>query len=129
MSTVRGLLPWLVLVVGCARLPVFTGQTDQGWVTFRVPTAREPSDILPAFRASARWAGCGTDPLFERRGRSKLTYGHVAHCDEGILAVVLFEDALVVGCHSPMTLPQCQALFARICEARDEMMAPASWAR
>jgi hypothetical protein len=116
------------LIAGCApslpRYPPFHGEETEAWLAYEVPLSRDPSDLLPAFEASARSHGCSTDRLGSDNrvniaGEMRSFYGVAATCDEGTIALVTLEGGLVrIGCAKPSTRERCDSLLHEISEAR-----------
>jgi hypothetical protein len=125
--TVRAIL-LVSLVTGCApslpRYPPFHGQETDAWIAYEVPVGRDPSDLLPAFEASARSHGCSThqigrDAETTVAGELRFFYGVTATCDEGTIALVTLAGGRVrVGCAKPSTRERCDFLLQEISEAR-----------
>jgi hypothetical protein len=106
------------------RYPPFHGEETEAWIAYEVPLSRDPSDLLPAFEASARSHGCsteriGSDTRPNIEGEIRSSYGVAATCDEGTIALVTLVGGRVrVGCAKPSTRERCDYLLQEISEAR-----------
>jgi hypothetical protein len=117
------------VVAGCApalpRHPSFRGQETDAWLAYQVELPeRDPSELLPAFEASARSHGCSTERLGAAAdpniaGELRSFYGVMATCDEGAIALVTLAGGRVrIGCAKPTTRVRCDFLLHEISEAR-----------
>jgi hypothetical protein len=119
-----------VALTGCTtttrtpKFPSFQGHQTDSWLAYEVELGREPSDLLPAFEASARAYGCSTEQLgggAEQNigGELRHWYGISASCDDENIALVTLVGARVrVGCTKPTTRERCDLLLRKISEAR-----------
>jgi hypothetical protein len=118
----------VALVASCApslpRYPPFHGEETDTWIAYEVPVGRDPSDLLPAFEASARSHGCsteriGSDTRPNIAGEMRSFYGVAATCDEGTIALVTLAGGRAsIGCTKPSTRERCDFLLREISEAR-----------
>ena len=118
----------MCLITGCApslpRYPPFHGEETDTWIAYEVPVGRDPSDLLPAFEASARGHGCSTEQIGRSAeptvsGELRFSYGVTATCDEGTIALVTLVGGRVrIGCAKPTTRERCDFLLQEISEAR-----------
>jgi len=104
-------------------VPLFQGVETDYWLAEETePVGRD--DILPAFRASARNYGCGTEQLGNEHsanivGEMRGYYGITASCDEGTIALITLVGGRVsIGCAKPTTHQACDALLRNISQAR-----------
>ena len=132
MGDLLGKRAWVlfpVLVLSCATttstpsMPTFLGYETERWLVLELePVGRD--DLLPAFQASARRYGCGTEQLgneFSANifGERRSYYGVSASCREGTIALVTLVDARVsIGCAKPTTRQACDLLLHNISQAR-----------
>jgi hypothetical protein len=103
--------------------PLFEGE-DAAWLVYDVQLPEERGDLLQAFEASAKGAGCHTELV----GRShdavisgwRTSFNGVeASCSDGTIQLVTMEGARVrVGCRKPVTREQCDGLLQKISESR-----------
>jgi hypothetical protein len=118
----------LAACAGCtpaSTYPAFRGRETESWIAYEETLPeRDPSDLLPAFEASARTLGCSTEQLgYESdpnvAGEMRQMYGISATCDEGTIALVTLVGSRVrIGCTKPMTRDRCDTLLRKISEAR-----------
>jgi hypothetical protein len=119
----------VALVASCTpslpRYPPFAGEETNDWSAYELNVpGREPSDLLPAFEASARSHGCSTDRLgadtrLNIAGEMRSFYGVAATCDEGTIALVTLVGGRVrIGCAKPSTRERCDYLLQQISAAR-----------
>ncbi|HET7541693.1 MAG TPA: hypothetical protein VFK05_17585 [Polyangiaceae bacterium] len=82
------------------------------------------NDVLPAFKAAARYHGCSTEELGAASGANvggeyRSYYGISASCDEGTIALITIEgDRVRIGCAQPTTREACDALLRSIAQGR-----------
>jgi hypothetical protein len=121
----------ILLLAGCAdstpraTYPPFDGHETDQWLAYDVALpGREPSELLPAFEASAHAYGCTTEQLGygatpNVAGESRSWYGVSADCDAGRIAIMtLAGERVRIGCARPATREQCDALLQQISQAR-----------
>jgi hypothetical protein len=102
--------------------PFLGVETEQWLVQESDPMGRD--DLLPAFEASARSYGCGTEQLGRDSnsnifGERRSYYGIRASCDEGTIALLsLSGGRIVIGCTKPTTREACDSLLRNISQAR-----------
>jgi len=122
----------LTLLVACEEStpppqspPSFEGNETRSWLAYEIELpGRTPSELFPAFEASARALGCRIEKLGYGTtqniyGERRTWYGVSATCEEGTIALVTMVDERVrIGCAKPTTRTQCDALLQKISEAR-----------
>lgn len=122
----------LTLLVACEEStppprspPSFEGDETSSWLAYEIELpGRTPSELLPAFEASARALGCRTEKLGYGTsqiisGEMRAWHGVRATCEEGTIALVtMVGERVRIGCAKPTTRTRCDTLLQKISEAR-----------